>query len=78
MKIGSIKLFGIVLLVVGLVILILGAYDLITFNNSTGGKIANSITGVLGTRPEAVRKAIIQICIGAACSVVGFIFYRKG
>jgi uncharacterized membrane protein (Fun14 family) len=77
MRMGSLKIVGIVLLVVGLVVLILGAYDLITFNNSTGGKIANSITGVLGTRPETVKNAIIQICIGAACSVVGFILYRK-
>jgi len=77
MKMSSLKIIGIVLLVGGLIVLILGAYDLITFNNSTGGKIANSIAGAFGTRTETVKNAIIQICIGAACSVVGFVLYRK-
>ena len=76
-KMSSLKIIGIVLLVIGLVVLILGAYNLITFNTSTGGKIANKIAGVVGSRTEAVRNSIVQICIGVACSAVGFVLYRK-
>ena len=78
MKMSIIKIVGLVLLVVGLVVLIMGAYDLISFNNSTGGKIANNIAGAFGKKTEAVKNAIVQIAIGAACLVVGFVLYKRG
>jgi len=78
MKMGVLKIAGLVLLVIGLVVLVLGAYDLITFNNSTGGKIANKVAGIFGTRTEVVKNSIIQISIGAICFVVGFVLYKKG
>jgi hypothetical protein len=56
----------------------MGAYDLIKFNTSTGGKIANNIAGVFGTKTETVKNCIIQICIGLVCSVTGFVLYKKG
>jgi hypothetical protein len=72
------RIIGLVLLVVGAVFLVLGVYNLIAFNTSTGGRIANRIAGAFGSRTEAVRNSIIQICIGAACAVVGFVIYRRG
>ena len=77
MRMSSIKIIGILLLVVGLIVVILGAYNLIAFNNSTGGRIANWGAGLFGARPDAVNNYIIQICIGIVCCVVGFILYRK-
>jgi hypothetical protein len=77
MNMSILKIAGLVLLVVGLVVLILGAYNLITFNNSTGGKIANKVAGLFGTRTETVKNSIIQISIGAICLVVGVVLYKK-
>jgi len=77
MNMSILKIAGLVLLVIGLVVLILGAYNLITFNNSTGGKIANKVAGVLGTKTETVKNSIIQISIGAVCLVVGVVLYKK-
>jgi hypothetical protein len=77
MKMSVLKIIGIVFLVAGAVVLILGVYNLITFNTSTGGRIANRIAGAFGSRTEAVRNSIIQISIGVVCSVVGFVLYRK-
>jgi len=77
MKMSVLKIIGIVLLVAGAVVLILGVYNLITFNTSTGGRIANRIAGAFGSRTETVRNSIIQISIGVVCSVVGFVLYRK-
>jgi len=73
-----VKIIGIVLLVAGVIVLIFGAYNLITFNNSTGGKLANSFAGFFGKRTEAVRNAIIMIAAGAGGAVVGFVLYRRG
>ena len=72
-----VKIIGIVLLVVGVVVLVLGAYNLISYNTSTGGKAANKLAGAFGSRTKVVQNSIIQIGIGAACAVVGFILYRK-
>jgi len=55
----------------------LGVYDLVTFNSSRGGKIANRVGKKAGSRPEAVRNAIIKIAIGAGCAVGGMIIYKK-
>ena len=73
-----IKIVGIVLLVIGAIVLIMGIYDLITFNNSTVGKISNKLAGFAGKKTEAVKNAIIQIAIGGACLVVGFVLYKRG
>jgi uncharacterized membrane protein len=77
MRLSIVKIVGIVLAVAGLIVLILGVVDLVNFNSSTGGKIANSIAGAFGTRTETVKNCIIQICIGAGCAVVGLFLYRK-
>jgi hypothetical protein len=77
-KMSILKIIGIVLLIVGVVVLIMGGYDLIKFNSSTGGKIANNIAGVFGTRTETVKNCIIQICIGLVCAAAGFVIYKKG
>ena len=76
-RMSTLKIIGLVLLVIGLVVLVLGAYNLIAFNSSTGGKIANKVAGFFGSRTEAVRNSIIQICIGVVCTAVGFVLYRK-
>jgi len=73
-----VKILGIVLLVAGVIVLIFGAYNLITYNNSTGGKIANSFAKAFGSRTEAVRNSIIMIAAGAGGAVVGFVLYRRG
>jgi len=78
MRMNVLRILGLVLLVVGLVVLVLGAYNLITFNNSTGGKIANRVAGIFGTRTDAVKNSIIQISIGAVCFVVGVVLYKRG
>ena len=72
-----VKIIGIVLLVVGVVVLVLGAYNLISYNTSTGGKFTNKLAGAFGSRTKVVQNSIIQIGIGAACAVVGFVLYRK-
>jgi hypothetical protein len=73
-----IRIVGIVLFVVGAIVLIMGAYDLITFNNSTVGKISNKLAGFAGTKTEAVKNSIIQMSIGAVCLVVDVVLYKKG
>ena len=71
------KILGIVLLIVGVIVLVYGAYTLISFNTSAAGKVANRIAGVFGTQTKVVQNSIIQMIIGAACSLVGFILYKK-
>jgi hypothetical protein len=72
-----IKIIGIVLLILGAVALIFGIYDLVSFNNSTGGKIANKAAGFFGSRTKTVQNCIVQIVIGAVCVAVGFVLYRR-
>jgi uncharacterized membrane protein len=72
-----IKIIGIILLLAGVVILILGAYNLISFNTSTGGKIANKTASFFGKQTKTVRNSIVEIGIGTACAVVGFFLYKK-
>jgi uncharacterized membrane protein len=76
-KMGATRIIGIVLLVIGILFLIYGAYNLISYNTSTGGRIANRVAGFFGTNTEAVQTYLIQMGIGVACAVVGFILYRK-
>jgi len=76
-RVRTIKIIGIILLLAGVVILIVGAYNLISFNTSTGGKLANKTAGLFGKQTEAVRNSIVEIGIGAACTVVGFFLYKK-
>ena len=74
---SAIKIIGIVLLVVGVVVLIFGIYNLISFSTSTGGKVANKVAGAFGTRTKPVQNSLIQIGLGAACAVIGFIIYKR-
>jgi hypothetical protein len=71
------KLLGILLLIVGIAVLVFGAYNLISYNTSTAGKISNKIAGAFGTQTKAVQNSLIQICIGAGCAVVGFVLSKK-
>jgi len=71
------KIIGIILLLAGVVVLAVGAYNLISFSTSTGGKIANKTAGFFGKQTETVRNSIIEIGIGAACAIVGFSLYKK-
>jgi len=71
------KIIGIILLLAGVVVLAVGAYNLISFSTSTGGKILNKTAGFFGKQTETVRNSIIEIGIGAICAVVGFTFYKK-
>ena len=71
------RILAIVLLIAGVVLLILGVYNLISFNTSAGGRFANRVAGVFGSRTKPVQNAMIQIVIGAACAAVGFVLYRK-
>ena len=76
-RMSTTRIIGIVLLLVGVIVLAVGAYNLISFSTSTGGKILNKAAGFFGKQTETVRNSIIQIGIGAVCAVVGFILYRK-
>ena len=71
------RIIGIVLLIAGIVVLVFGAYNLISWNMSKGGKIANKAAGLFGKQTDTVRNSVIQIVIGAACAGVGFFLYRK-
>ncbi len=71
------QIIGLVLLVAGAVILIWGAYNLISFNTSAGGKALNKVAGVFGSKTEAVRNAVIMIIAGAAAAGCGFFVYKK-
>jgi multidrug transporter EmrE-like cation transporter len=77
-RMSIVKIIGLVLLVVGVVVLIFGAYNLISYNTSTGGRIANRIAGAFGSRTEAVQNSLITIAAGVVGAVVGFVLYRKG
>jgi drug/metabolite transporter (DMT)-like permease len=72
------RIIGIILLVVGVVVLVFGVYNLISFNTSFGGKVANKVAGVFGTRTKAVQQAIVLIAVGAVCMGVGFFLYKRG
>ena len=74
---NAVKIIGIVLLVAGVIVLIFGAYNLISYNTSTGGKAANKVAGFFGTQTKVVQNSIIQIAIGAGCTIVGFVLYKK-
>jgi len=76
-RMNTIKIIGIVLLLVGVVVLAVGAYNLISFNTSTGGKIANKAAGLFGKQTKTVTNSFIQIGIGAVCAAAGFIVYKK-
>ena len=74
---NPIRIIGIVLLIAGVVVMVFGIYNLVSFNTSTGGKISNRLARAFGTQTEAVRNSIIQIAIGVVCAGVGFFLYRK-
>jgi uncharacterized membrane protein len=76
-KLSTVKIIGIVLLIVGIVVFVWGTYNLISFNTSSGGKAINKIAGVFGTQAEAVRNAIIMMVIGGVAAVAGFLVYKK-
>ena len=69
------KIIGIVLLIVGVVVLVFGIYNLISFNNSTGGKIVKAFGA--SSRSDAVRNSVLEIIIGAVCAGVGFFLFRR-
>jgi drug/metabolite transporter (DMT)-like permease len=71
------KIIGIVVFLVGVVVLALGVYNLVSFNSSIGGKFLNWAAGHAGRQTETVRNSIIQIVIGAACAAAGCIVYKK-
>ena len=73
----TVKIIGLVLLVFGTIALIFGAYNLISFSTSTGGKMANKAAGFFGTKTKAVQNSIIWIVVGIGCAAVGFIVYKK-
>jgi hypothetical protein len=75
---SPLKIIGLVLLVVGVVVLIFGAYNLISFNMSTGGKVANKLAGAFGSRTKVVQNSLIQMAIGVGCAAVGFFLSKKG
>jgi uncharacterized membrane protein YidH (DUF202 family) len=70
------RILGIVLLIVGVVVLVFGIYNFVTFNQSIGGKFAKAF-GV-SSRTDAVRNAVLEVIIGAVCVGAGFFLYRKG
>jgi ABC-type phosphate transport system auxiliary subunit len=72
-----VRIIGIVLLIAGVVVLIFGAYNLISYSTSTGGRAANRIAGFFGGRTSVVQNSLIQIGIGAVCAVVGLVLYKK-
>ncbi|GHV70336.1 hypothetical protein AGMMS49928_17720 [Spirochaetia bacterium] len=76
-KMSPLKIIGVVLLVAGVVVLVFGAYNLIAYNVSSGGKIANKVAGAFGSRTKVVQTSIIEIGIGAAAAIVGFFLYKK-
>jgi drug/metabolite transporter (DMT)-like permease len=76
-KMSTVKIIGIVLLVIGVIVLVWGAYNLISFSSSTGGKILNKTAGFFGGQTETVRNAIIMMVIGAVAAVAGFLVYKK-
>jgi uncharacterized membrane protein HdeD (DUF308 family) len=78
MRMNIVRIIGLVLLVAGVVVLVFGAYSLISYNTSTGGRIANRIAGAFGSRTETVRNYLIMIGSGVVGVVVGFVLYRKG
>jgi len=77
-KMSIVKVIGLVLLVAGILVLIFGAYNLISFSTSTGGKIAIKAAGFFGSRTETVTNSLIMIGAGVLGAVVGFVLYKKG
>jgi len=71
------KIIAIVLLVAGVVVLVFGVYNLISFSTSAGGRMANRVAGAFGSRTKAVQNSLILIGVGVVCAAVGFVLYRK-
>jgi uncharacterized protein YjeT (DUF2065 family) len=76
-KLTTTRIIGIILLIVGVVVLIWGAYNLISFNTSAGGKFANKTASVFGSQTKQVQNSLIMIGIGAVAGVAGFLVYKK-
>jgi hypothetical protein len=71
------RIIGVVLLLAGVVVLVFGAYNLISHNMSTGGKIANKVAGFFGSRTRVVQNSLIEIAVGVVCIGVGSFLYKK-
>jgi uncharacterized membrane protein HdeD (DUF308 family) len=76
-KLSTIKIIGIILLIIGVVVFVWGTYNLIAFNTSIGGKFANKTAGFFGTQTKEVQNSIIMMVIGAVSAVAGFLVYKK-
>ena len=72
-----VKIIGILLLVAGVVVLVFGIYNLVSYSTSTGGKIANKAARAFGGQTKAVRNSIIYIVVGAASAGVGFFISKR-
>ena len=71
------RIIGIVLLIAGVAVMVFGIYNLVSFNTSRGGRIANRAARAFGGQTETVRNSVIQIIVGVAAAGVGFVIFRK-
>ena len=77
------KMLGLVLLVGGAVLLGLGVYQFLEFQQSFGGKLAsagNQLSKALGGSSSIAQgyvQPIIMIVLGAVAGGVGFVMFKK-
>jgi hypothetical protein len=71
------KILSILLLLAGVVVLVLGGIQLVQYNGSLGGKIANKTASLFGGHSKGIETPIIMIAAGGAAALAGFFLYRK-
>jgi hypothetical protein len=71
------KILSILLLVAGVAVLAFGVIQLVQYNGSLGGKIANKTAGLFGGHSKGIETPVIMIAAGGAAALVGFFLYRK-
>jgi uncharacterized membrane protein (Fun14 family) len=74
---SNLSAIGLVLLVVGVIVLGVGIYQLVQFNSSFGGKLSNKAANLFGTHSQGVEQPIIMMICGAAAAAAGFVLYKK-
>jgi hypothetical protein len=71
------KIIGLLLLAAGVIVLVIGIYQLVQYNGSFGGKVANRAAGFFGGHAKGIEQPVIMIIAGAVAGVAGFFIYKR-
>jgi sulfite exporter TauE/SafE len=80
---SSKKIIGIALIAAGVVLLVLGIYQIVEFRQSLAGKLSSlgnklsrQLSGKTSIADEYIKPIILIVC-GAAAGVFGFVLFKK-